>query len=423
MFTPSRRVFLKRAALLASSTAAQYILPNIALAAITPAAVRRPLRMLVLGDSVMWGQGLLVDNKFSYRVGRWLCEWRNNGICNDNEDVEVHVEAHSGAIIEEEKSRDQEERRFTRNDAPVRYDGEVNYAYPTLWGQLELAKRHYTNKSIPLQEIDLIILNGGINDMSATRVFVYKIFGGDLKKKADKYCGEEMERLLGKVADTFPTARIVVPGYFPFISNETEPSVVIQTLKYLLPGNKDEKQFADKLMERMLDQQPSEAANSTEARANIILRGLARRSDEWVRVSNEALARAVRKFNEKRTSLPPANNGSSPPPEASLRAHFAPVIFEAKNAYGASDSFVWQLTRRDKEIECVDWGLLQNVIAGDQLQTRRPCLCDQAGKRNDIACVRAGTFHPNTKGADAYYKAIKSKLEPIVEFTGWKPAT
>ncbi len=46
-------------------------------------------------------------------------------------------------------------------------------------------------------------------------------------------------------------------------------------------------------------------------------------------------------------------------------------------------------------------------------------MCDQAGKGNDIACVRAGTFHPNREGAQAYYAAISKELGKIWRFTVW----
>ena len=50
------------------------------------------LQMLVLGDSIMWGQGLRDEEKFSSRVKCWLQE-------KTNREVKLHVEAHSGAVI------------------------------------------------------------------------------------------------------------------------------------------------------------------------------------------------------------------------------------------------------------------------------------------------------------------------------------
>lgn len=93
-------------------------------------STRRPFRMLVLGDSVMWGQGLADEHKFSYRVREWICEQRSNGSCPDKDDVQIHVEAHSGAVIAKPSQKhQQEEERFTRDVAPVRYPGEVNHDY------------------------------------------------------------------------------------------------------------------------------------------------------------------------------------------------------------------------------------------------------------------------------------------------------
>src|SRR5688500_464062 len=60
-----------------------------------PPSSAAPLRMLVLGDSIMWGQGLREEEKFSSRVKCWLQE-------KTNREVKVHVEAHSGAVISAE---------------------------------------------------------------------------------------------------------------------------------------------------------------------------------------------------------------------------------------------------------------------------------------------------------------------------------
>lgn len=422
----SLRVFLRGLTLLLCSVVAQHAFSNtfVALAANQSSVARRPLRILVLGDSVMWGQGLRDENKFTYMLRKWLCEQRNNGSCQNNEDVQLHVEAHSGAVIAEEKSKLEEEERFTRSLAPVRYYGEVNYPHPTLWGQVELARRYYTDNSIPLGEVDLILLNGGINDMNATRVLVYKILGGDLKEQADKFCRDEMERLLGRVADTFPNARIVVPSYFPFVSTKTDPNIIIKTIKDLLPSSKGEKGFVEKLIDRILDDRSGEVSGSREPKTSRTLRKLSERSKEWVKVSNNALEEAIIRFNSKRSPLPLVRKGAeAPTPKASLRAHFVSVPFDDENAYLAPKSFLWHLTGKDPKLElkCVDKNLLSNLVTEDPLQEGRPCMCDHAGKRNDISCIRAGTFHPNTKGAEAYFQAIKEKLEIIMGFTGWVP--
>src|SRR5712671_1604590 len=55
-------------------------------------AAGEPLQMLVLGDSIMWGQGLRPEEKFSWRIKCWLQEKTNRAVTQT-------VFAHSGALI------------------------------------------------------------------------------------------------------------------------------------------------------------------------------------------------------------------------------------------------------------------------------------------------------------------------------------
>ena len=55
-----------------------------------------------------------------------------------------------------------------------------------------------------------------------------------------EYCGEEMKRFLLKVADTFPNARIVIPGYFPLISEGTPWYILFETINAWFTGGKTE---------------------------------------------------------------------------------------------------------------------------------------------------------------------------------------
>ena len=80
-----------------------------------------PFRILVLGDSVMWGQGLKDEHKFSFKVRDWICARRHvAGRCENADDVQVHVEAHSGAVITRPLTAVQknEEDQFLRTESP-----------------------------------------------------------------------------------------------------------------------------------------------------------------------------------------------------------------------------------------------------------------------------------------------------------------
>lgn len=372
---------------------------------------KRPFRILVLGDSVMWGQGLADGHKFTYLVRQWICAKRNSGRCPDPEDVQIHVEAHSGALIARPDQKHQkEEDRFTRVVAPLRYPGEVNSEYPTIWGQVELARRYYADNSIPLDEIDLILLNGGINDMGATRILAPKVLGfiaGNINDFAKKYCEDEMKLLLNRVAETFLKARIIVPGYFPLVSLNTPENLLVQTIRYLFPGKKDKADDQGEIEAAPINPR-SGAATATKPSKS--LRHMANRSGDWVTASNAALARAVKNFNHTHAGFISGSSG------ASVRAIFVPVFFADDNAYAAPNAFLWRLVPKSPAtvLECAELSRLNNLIANDELQSKRGCLCEQAGKKNDMYCLRAGAFHPNIKGADLYFRSITRELERIL---------
>src|SRR2546429_2721134 len=75
--------------------------------------IDRQLNMLVLGDSILWGEGLKTEHKSWYQVKTWLAT-------NTGRAVTERIEAHAGAVIE---GSDASERATAA-------DGEVNVAFP-----------------------------------------------------------------------------------------------------------------------------------------------------------------------------------------------------------------------------------------------------------------------------------------------------
>ena len=388
------------------------------------AKTKRPFRMLVLGDSVMWGQGLEDDHKFSFKIKEWICAQRNGGVCQNQDDVQIHVEAHSGAVLAQPSKDDQikKEERFTRLKDPLRYPGEVPSDYPTVWGEVDLARRYYVENSIPLAEVDLILVNGGINDMGAARILAprpIEFLAGDLKKFARKYCEADMKLLLEKLANTFPRALIVVPGYFPLVSISTPENIVSETIGYLFLGKKEN---ADE--KGAIEEAPSKPPDEATAvpKLSSFIKNLAERSLQWTDASNSAFQAAVKSFNSTHSGLTLVGNKTpAPPAEASMRALFVAVPFRDDNAYAAKNAFLWKLIPKpaDMVLECAEKDSFKKIISSDELQKKRPCMCDQAGKGNDIQCLRAAAFHPNIQGADLYFRSISKELERILPFTGW----
>lgn len=404
------------------------------------AAGRRPLRILALGDSVMWGQGLSDKNKFSHRLRDWLCEQRGGGVCQNKEDVQLHTEAHSGAVIgEPKKDRDKAvAERFIREIAPVRFYGEVNNGYPTVGGQITLARRHYEKNSIPLSEVDLVLLNGGINDLNASTLLVHKLLGGDVTKRVNEHFAP-MPGILEKVAESFPNARIVVTGYFPLVSEATPETVLRDTikdwlsvrdaekagvserLKEWLAARKAEKELVDESIKD--EEKRTRRDDRKKSEPGIILSMMAARSREFVTASNNALEMTVKLLNDKFPSLPTVSvSDRTPlPKETTMRALFVGADFDPKHAYGTSDTYLWKLYGRPPELKlkCADDNLVTKLVVNDEMQKDRPCMCDHAGRRTDLLCFRAGAFHPNKEGANQYFEAIKRKLGPIVAAAGW----
>src|SRR5207302_8604326 len=83
-------------------------------AAATP---HRPVHVLVLGDSISWGQGLKDEHKASSLVKSWLEQ-------QTGRQVRQMIQAHSGAII---GSADIAEDKSAR-DAAANLDGELSRA-------------------------------------------------------------------------------------------------------------------------------------------------------------------------------------------------------------------------------------------------------------------------------------------------------
>lgn len=411
MFIKSRREFLKNSSVIVGGLAVQHLISRVPLSLVVAQSItslRRPLRMLAIGDSVMWGQGLLEQNKFSYIVRDELCKRRNGAQCANKEDVQIYVTAHSGANIFEKQEDDQ---LFLRTNTPRVYSGEVNFPNPTIPGQIDLAARHYQSQSISLAEVDLILVNGGINDMNNSILLIPRVFRSSVEFYANLYCGEKMKELLGSLAQKFPNARMVVPSYFPLISDQTPATTVLSILKMALTGVPGEAERLYRIQE---------------ARAFRLLRGipdnvqhpirhyLANRSEKWATASSAALRGAVNSINADRP-LTPIRAGAS-----TQRAWFVQVPFGPERAYGTNSTYLWKLVDRRREAECARGGIAGNLESNDELFPKRACMCEVACKENDITCVRAGFMHPNKQGARAYADSIIDVLRTeILPNTNW----
>jgi len=348
----------------------------------TDKPAERQLNLLVLGDSIMWGQGLSEQHKAWYQVKTWLKE-------NTSRDVRENVEAHSGAVVGVKDVP-------WSNDAPP--DGEVSSAVPTVNHELDRALRSYANPS----QVDLVLVDGCINDVDIRNLLNAANSSDDVKRMATEKCGLPMQALISRVANSFPSAHVIVTGYFPIISEKTPNSLLMKAMARMFyqPGPKPAKLKQKDLRESLI------AVSRT-----------------WYQTSNAALADAVDKVTAEL-----ATKGSR------QRVLFVEIPFPPEFSFNAPETRLWSfnasflrkllavLTLGRVTLKTNDEKLRQRVASCNERHQKpaneKP---NQRGEREyrRMLCRYASLGHPNRKGSAIYADAIVGKLKSLIAETGW----
>jgi lysophospholipase L1-like esterase len=294
--------------------------------------------MIVLGDSVAWGQGLLRENKFDYLVFKALSG-------QPPAPGECVMVAHSGATIGADA---------TLSKAPV--DGEVPGSYPTIVQQCE----SFADRP---DAVDIVIVNGGINDVDARRIVNPLTDELHLREKIVQYCYQDMLTLLGKATSKFTNraTRIVVPGYYPILSTESDPIRVPDFLG--LHGV----QFTKLLT----------------ALGDMVFHKIYRQCALFAEQSSISLRQAVDEINAK---------------DGGRRVRFAEVPFAPENAALAPQAWLW--------------GIGEDLVPEDQVVRPRHGACNlyEPDLIQREICYRASVGHPNVDGARQFAAAVQRAL-------------
>jgi hypothetical protein len=121
------------------------------------------------------------------------------------------MRAHSGALI-----------GATFSGSQTRTDAEVPEATPTILAQAA---------EVPdPSSIDLVLLNGGINDVSLQRILSPLTRQSDLQRFTFNACSRDMKILLARATALFtkPTCQFVLTGYYPILSAHSDLTVTDQ---------------------------------------------------------------------------------------------------------------------------------------------------------------------------------------------------
>jgi len=353
-------------------------------------AAGAPLEMLVLGDSIMWGQGLRPEQKFSWRIKCWLQE-------KTKREVKQTVFAHSGALI----TGITETPRYKSND------GEVNLPYPSINEELDHARAFYGPGKT---RVNLILLDGCINDVDVSNLLNVTTEPEWLRERIKTSCKLAMHDLLKRVTESFPNAQVIVPSYYRIVSDSTADNAFIRLLAKSLNNERPEaKRMSDK-----------------EMRDRLI-----KLSELWYRESTADLREAVNTMNSELAAqnLPP-------------RVSFVEIDFWPEHSFSAAETLLWNfifgstnLSGLRKFIVILSFGT-NAYKPNDEVRESRIRSCKETFKepkgvketpaeksaRKDrlLICRYASLGHPNQMGALVYTEAIKGHLQWIIDRAGWR---
>ncbi len=349
--------------------------------------VKEPVNLLVLGDSISWGQGLRDEHKASYLVKSWLEQ-------QTGREVRQTMEAHSGAVVgAAESSADSAGR-----DKALQLDGELSRAEPTVNDQVDYAVKAFGNPA----RVDLVIVNGCINDVDSRRLLNAAYTPDHIVELARAKCGPPVEALLRRITSTFPSAHVVVIGYYPILTEKTANDL-----------------FMRALAKRFYSPEP----NSPKMNDKALLARLIAISREWYQTSNQSLSAAARKVDAELIA-------------AGSHRHvlFADPGFRTENAFAAKETRLWgfDATWLRKMLVVFTLGRVQ-LRSNDELRSYRGELCKKALKKSPeetpeqkatredrlMRCRLAAVAHPNRKGAAMYADAIGNLLKPLIGDAGW----
>jgi hypothetical protein len=287
-----------------------------------------------MGDSVQWGQGLADPDKFDVLVAAAV---------GGAAPATITRLAHSGAVIGKNP--------VTGNPA----NGEVPVSRPTIIEQCD-------NFNDSPGTVDLVLLNGGINDVDIRTILNPLVPSAILHNRTVSFCHDSMLALLQKVSAKFnqPSCRILVTGYYPILSNQSHfPSVLGLLGVHLIAP--------PPFMEE-----------------NIVIQAVIDHCEQFFTQSTAALRQAVTDAGDARIS-------------------FIDPGFTDANSVFAPNAFLWGLNDDPPDFS-----------PQDEVVAERHAACDIAFNEIDIVhreqCYRASAGHPNQAGARQYASQILAAL-------------
>ncbi len=331
----------------------------------------RPFNFLVVGDSLIWGQGLDEKDKFYSLTAEWL----RNTAFGARRAVDLKVKAHSGSTLKFHPKEAEKYQKIGR-DETYPFKPEVNVGFPSSWKQIEVAADEY--KMAGVVGADLVMISGGITDITTSRVYDPKGDDDLLRTEIKKYCGDDMFDVLEHAIAKNPNAKLVVIGYFNSITEHSSSSKLLNAWLEALSFPRAFKFIANNPIARPLF-------------FNKLRKGAMRRSRIWKEESDRHFADAVGRINAK--------HGSG-------RAVFIPSPLTDEHAAEAPKTKLFTMGKG---------GVVKDARARERIRDCRDAL-PKLKKETTIdypvrLCEVAAIGHPDPAGSRMYADAIATKLK------------
>jgi hypothetical protein len=364
------------------------------------------LTLVVLGDSIQWGQGLVERDKISGLVA--------TALMSTTRDVQAVRFAHSGAEVWDanhsgwldlldptppplppapaDLTLEQMRAAVSRPAATAAErdaTGEVPTSTPFSLAQIVAASDSLSAKA------DVVLVNGGINDVRVPNIIFPQKNVDSLLARTESFRGY-MKKVLDTIGTCFPDAKIVVTGYYPIVSEQTDFARLLAFHHALVSQTPLGAQvwpafgfdgFEDAVADAMTG--IASVAGLAAARRDLlgavgtVEQHLTRLSKVFCDTIHEVLAADIDAFNGA----------------GAQRAQLAIPAFAPENAIYAPESYLWAV---------------DSLLApGDEVvaQRRRECACTSPVEK--FVCDRASTGHPNQAGALAYKAAVLDALSQL----------
>ena len=311
-------------------------------------------QMVVIGDSVAWGEGLQDQDKWSTAVAAYVTA------ANAGMSVYTTIRAHTGAIL-----------GWNAALGGTVFDGDVPESDPSVHQQaLDLA-------ALPnAASVDLILVTATANDVGSNSWLDPAKTQSDILPRVTQYCHDELLAFLTWLAGAFPAAKIIVTGYYPMLSTASDPNLGVDVVAVYV-GLKDN--------QGLLPEALAVAMGLNPATQPIV----ARNTEYFATQANLAISLAVKDAN---TALK----------ATTTRVYYADPGFGLNNSAYASPAWVFGVNVTPLGLEPTDSAAAAN---------RRALQCQiLTNSMDQIYCDVASTGHPNELGAAAYAKAIIALL-------------